>query len=137
MSTPSTPAWLESLLEIAAGSTEAHAPPFSMGFRYGEEDGLWEVIVFPIPVQLVGGAEDGTIVSPGFSMDLEAIREAFEQIAGMQWSVHYHLDGPEISIEGRYQGHEVVLRILAEAPDDEEPGMALDLGEETDPADVN
>ncbi len=131
------PSWLESLLEIAAGCTESHTPTFSVGCRYGEDDGLWEVIVYPIPVQLVGGDEDGTIVSPGFSIDLEALRAAFEQVAGMQWSVHYHLDGPEISIEGRYQGHEVVLRILAEAPDDEEPGMALDLGDETDPADVN
>ncbi len=132
-----TPSWMESLLEVVAAGTEAQAPSFSMGYRHDEEDGLWEVVVYPIPVQLVGGAEDGTVVSPGFSLDLEQARAAFEQVAGMQWSVHYHLDGPEISIEGRYQGHEVVLRILAEAPEDEEPGMALDLGDAAEPADVN
>jgi hypothetical protein len=34
--------------------------------------------------------------------------------------------GQHISIEGTYQGHLVWLRVLAEAPDDEEPGLTLD-----------
>ncbi len=52
-------------------------------------------------------------------------------------SVHHHLDGPEVLIEGIYQGHEVVLRMLAEAPEDEEPGMLLDVGETPAAIDVN
>ena len=31
------------------------------------------------------------------------------------------------TVEGAYQGHHVWLRVLAEAPDDEEPGLQLDI----------
>jgi hypothetical protein len=51
--------------------------------------------------------------------------------------------GPEITIEGVYAGHELFLRLLAEPPEDEEPGMELDAtrslvtGGSTDPEDVH
>ncbi len=35
-------------------------------------------------------------------------------------------EGPHVSIEGVYQGHEVFVQVLAYAPEDEEPGMKLD-----------
>ncbi len=131
------PAWLESLIETAANCSESHAPPFKMGYRYTEDGEFWEVLVYPVPVQLVGGAEDGAIVSPGFSMDLRQIASAFDKVVAQQWSVYHHLDGPEVLIEGVYQGHEVILRMLAQAPEDEEPGMVLDVGETPAAIDVN
>ncbi len=85
----------------------------------------------------VAGDEDGTIVSPGFSMDLRQIGAAFDKVVAEQWSVYHHGDGPEVLIEGVCQGHEIVLRMLAEAPDDEEPGMLLDVGEASAATDVN
>ena len=51
--------------------------------------------------------------------------------------------GPEITIEGVYAGHELFLQLLAEPPEDEEPGMELDAtrslvtGGSTDPEDVH
>ncbi len=95
------------------------------------------MLVYPIPVQLVGGAEDGAIVSPGSSMDLRQIAFAFDKVVTQEWSVYHHLDGPEVLIEGVYQGQEVILRILAQAPDDEEPGMLLNDGETPAAIDVN
>ncbi len=130
-------AWLESLIEIVANCTESHAPPFKMGYHYAEDDGLWEALVYPIPVRLVGGAEDGTILSPGFSVDLRQVSSAFEEVAGLRWSVHHLPDGPQVVIDGYYQGHEVLLRILAEAPEDEEPGMLLEVGDATAATVVN
>ena len=35
-------------------------------------------------------------------------------------------DGPCVSVEGLFAGHEVWLRVLADAPDDEEPRMKFD-----------
>ncbi len=35
-------------------------------------------------------------------------------------------DGPHVSIEGAFQGHEVFLQVLAYAPEDTEPGIKLD-----------
>ncbi len=42
---------------------------------------------------------------------------------------HRHLDGREVLIEGVYQGHEIILRMLAQAPEDGEPVMLLDIGD--------
>jgi len=35
-------------------------------------------------------------------------------------------EGPCVLIEGLYQGHEVLLQVLAYAPDDEEPGLQVE-----------
>ena len=102
--------------------------PGPLGFFYQEEDGYWELVIYPKPVELVGGAEDGEIVAPGFSLDLEELRAEFEQIAACSWQSLGYPDGegPHVSIEGVYQGHEVFVQVLAYAPEDEEPGMKLD-----------
>ena len=99
-----------------------------LAFRYGEEDGFWEVILYPTPVELVGGASDGEVVQPGFTLDLEGLRSAFEQIDALSWNSLGFGDseGPYVAIEGKVQGHTVYLQILAYAPEDEEPGMKLD-----------
>ena len=60
-----TSAWLESLIETVANCSESQASPFKIGYRYSEDGGFWEVLVYLIPVQLVGGAEGGAIISRG------------------------------------------------------------------------
>ena len=125
---PEVPAWLESLVEAVAGGMTAQGPPGPLGFRYREEEGAWDVFVYPLPVELVGGAHDGGVVSPGFSLDLEGLRSRFGRVDAFDWDAHGvgPDDGPAIAIEGLYQGHEVWLRVLAFAPEDEEPGMKWD-----------
>ena len=59
------PAWLDVLVGVVTEAMEAHAP-VPMGLRYREEDGDWEVLVYPLPVELIGGAHDGGVVVPGF-----------------------------------------------------------------------
>jgi hypothetical protein len=92
-----------------------------------EEEGFWEVDVYPTPVELVGGADDGALVSPGFSLALEPLRSSFEQIDESGWNAlgWPDDDGPFVWVEGAYQGHEVFLRVLARAPEGEEPGAKL------------
>jgi hypothetical protein len=108
---------------------EAHSPMGALGWRYHEED-LVELVVYPTPVELVGGEQDGTIVIPGFSLDVQALQAVFERVTALDWHAQDvgpdDEDGPHISLEGTYQGHAVWLRVLAEAPDDEEPGLKLD-----------
>jgi hypothetical protein len=122
------PPWLDHLVETVAENMEAVNAMGPLGFRYGEEAGFWEVMLYPVPVELVGGAVDGEVVAPGFTLDLEGLRSAFEQINGFSWnSIGFHDgEGPYISIEGKFQGHHVYLQIMAYAPEDEEPGMKLD-----------
>jgi hypothetical protein len=86
------------------------------------------VVVYLQSVELVGGAEDGEIVSPGFSLDLDGLRGVFDQVHDFAWlAVDLNSDeGSYVSIEGVYQGHEVLVQVLAYAPEDEGPGMKVD-----------
>jgi hypothetical protein len=55
------------------------------------------------------------------------LRNAFERVDELGWNAFGWPDGdgPFISIEGGYLGHDVYLRVLAEAPEGEEPGAKL------------
>jgi len=127
--TADVPGWLDALVETVAGAMTTQAVPGSLGLRYREEEGAWEVLVYPLPVELVGGAHDGSVVSPGFSLDVEQVRVAFSRVDAVNWQAHPfdEDEGPEVSIEGEYAGREVWLRILAFAPGDEEPGFKVDV----------
>lgn len=125
------PAWLESLVDLVAASMEPHAEMGPLEFRYLEEERLWDITVYPSPIQLVGDPADGVIVSPGFSLDLEQLRSGFERIEAIHWHAlpfgPYDRDGVCIFVEGRYQDRDILLRVLAEAPDDEEPALQVDV----------
>jgi hypothetical protein len=54
-----SPTWLEDLVEHVGMNMEADSVQGPLGYRYGEEAGFWEVIIYPTPVELVGGAVDG------------------------------------------------------------------------------
>jgi len=120
--------WLHRLAGAVAGCMEANSPMGPLGYRYGEDDGLWQIDLYPTPVELLGGAADGEVVAPGFSLDIEQLRSLFDRIDAVAWqSLGFPDDeGPHVSIEGIYQEHEVFIRVLAFAPEDEEPGMKLD-----------
>ncbi len=85
----------------------------------GEKDGYWEVDIYPTPVELIGGAEDGAVVSPAFSLDPRIGSRAFEEVEDFGWTTIGWPDGngPFVWIKGSYQGHELLLRILAQAPE--------------------
>jgi len=123
-------AWMTELVDAVAGCMEAHSPMGALGWRYHEEDELTELIVSPTPVELVGGEHDGAIVMAGFSLDVQALQAVFEHVTALQWHAQGFSpddeDGPSLSLEGTYQGHLVWLRVLAEAPEDEVPGLQLD-----------
>ena len=127
------PDWAYGLVEVVAGHMESMSGPSPLGFYYREDEGAWEIAVYPKPVELVGGAEDGEIVAPGFLLDVEGLRGLFDRIDVLQWqSMGFPSgEGPHVSIEGVYQGHEVYLQVLAYAPEDEEPGMKLDTARPT------
>ncbi len=122
------PDWVYDLLEIVAGSMESLGGPDPVGFLYREEAGFWDIAIYPKSVEVVGGPEDGEILAPGFSLDLEELRGEFERVDGISWqSLGWPGgEGPHVSIEGAFRGHEVFLQVLAYAPEDTEPGMKLD-----------
>lgn len=121
------PVCMESLIDIVANSMEPHNELGRLGYRWGNEDGFWEISVYPTPAELVGGAEDGAVVFPGFSLDVQELSTAFEELVDVHWRAQlfgpHDQEGQNLSLEGVYDGHDVWLLVLSEAPDDEEPGF--------------
>jgi len=120
--------WLAELYAALVGCVEADSPMGPMGLRSWEEEGFWEVWVYPTPVELVGGRHDGEVVVPGFSFDLQQLREVFESVAAFGWNA-LGLNGPQgphVYVEGVFQGREVYVQVLAYAPEDEDPGLKVD-----------
>ena len=129
------PAWMQSLIDLVASCMEAHSEMGPMAFRWGEEEDAWDIMVYPTPGELIGSADDGALVSPGFSLDVQELTTAFEELVDVRWRAHafgpHDEEGRHISIEGVYDGHEVYLQVLSDAPEDEEPGFKVDLTKRT------
>lgn len=129
----SPPAWIEALVETVSACIEAHNLVGPLEYWYSTEEEMTELIVYPLPVELVGGAVDGAIVGSEFSLDVHTLQTNFEQIDAIYWQAHsfgsHDLDGPHLSFEGTYQGHQVWLRVLSDPPEDAEPGLRFDTSE--------
>ncbi len=125
------PGWMESLVDIVLGCMDPHNTLGPLGYRWRNEDDFWEIWVYPTPAELVGGAADGTVVNPGFSLDVQQLLAVFEKLADVSWLAQplgpHDQDGPNLSFDGVYDGHEVWLTVLSRAPDDEEPGFKVDV----------
>jgi hypothetical protein len=96
---------------------EAHSPVGSLRFRYYEEG---ELVLYPASIELLGGEDDGAIVSTGFSLDIKELISSFDEVDSVKWIAQgfspYDNEGANISIEGIYQGHSVWVRVLAYPP---------------------
>ena len=125
--------WMNDLVEAVADCMESHSAAGPVGWRYYEEDDHVTLVVYATPGELLGGEYDGTIVLPGFSLDGQALQSLFEAVASLNWKAQglgpHDDEGPCLSIEGVYHGHAIWLRVLAEAPEDEESGLEIDTSE--------
>ena len=127
------PAWLEALVELVAKAIEGHDTMGPFGYRYRQEDDQgWAILLYPTPIELLDAAEEErTLASPGFSLDIHQLQGVFEDVHELYWNAHGFdprgLDGPSILIEGSYENHNVYLEVLAYAPEDEPPGMQVDM----------
>ncbi len=94
--------WLQRLMEAVADGMVADGPTGPLGCRYSEEDGHWTVDVFPTPVELLGGAVDGQVLIPAFTLDLAELQGAFEEVEDLTWRSLGSPDdeGPRIGVGG-------------------------------------
>ncbi|MCC6156397.1 MAG: hypothetical protein IT367_21700 [Candidatus Hydrogenedentes bacterium] len=129
---PDVPEWIDTLVESVARHLTAAGPLGPLGVRFREEDdGDWEVVIHPTPVELVGGASDGAVFSPAFEINLEGLRAEFEKLTAMVISSHglYEDEDSYCRIEGTWQGRPLTLRFLLKPPEDEEPGSKMKVDE--------
>src|SRR5260370_27411101 len=119
------PSWLEPLVEAVAASITVHGPDGPLGLRFRQLDGRWDVLIYPLPVEMIGGEHDGGLAAPGFVLDLHAVSSAFARVDVLGWDAlgtcPENASGPCLSVEGAYGGREVWLRVLAYAPGDVGP----------------
>jgi hypothetical protein len=122
-----------SLIDAATNCIEAHGEMGPLWYRWGNEDDHWEVWVYPASGKIVGGPHDGKVIVPGYSLDVKELTSVFDELVDVRWQAHRFLqqdqDAPKLSFEGTYQGHSILLMVLSEAPDDEEPGYEVDLSD--------
>jgi hypothetical protein len=125
------PDWLDPLAEAVAQSITVHGPEGQLGLRYREVEGAWDVLVYPLPVEVVGGGHDGGLAAPGFELDLRPLQAAFGRVDAFVWDAHgtdagNAEDGPCLSVRGEFGGRRVWLRVLAYAPADVGPAGKVD-----------
>lgn len=71
---PDNPAWLALLRDAVDEAVEPEGPMGPLVVRSCVEDHFWIVEIYPTPLELVGGPDDGAVISPLFSLDLEELR---------------------------------------------------------------
>ena len=76
----------------------------------------------PCPLEVVGGADDGEVIFPNFSLHIAHLIEVFDGVPEILWST---MNG-EISLDGKIDGEEAWIMLYDRPFDDEEPGDVLD-----------
>jgi hypothetical protein len=99
-----------------------------IGFQYQEPedtDDCWEVWVYPAVQEIVGGKNDGETGWSGFHFDLSGLLEEVEAEALNLSSAM--VDPPELVLEGKFRGKQVLLHVCLEPPEDVEASEIIDL----------
>ena len=98
------PQWLVSLVDAVGNRMEPHSATGPLAFRWRQEGDFWEIAVYYTPGEVIGGAEDGAVIVPGFSLHVQELISAFEKVTNVCWFSHsfgqHDTRGAHISIEG-------------------------------------
>ena len=118
------PAWLKEFVKVVSSSLLTDRSTRRLGIRHREDDGNWEISVYPIHEGGDHEEAEGSAASPGFAWNIEELRSVFDSIDGSGWYAVSPVgtESPYVWIEGDYQAHEVFLRLLPGEPDHDEPG---------------
>lgn len=117
------PGWLSRFVEQVSEAMVGTQTDIELGchvFRGSCETGTeWEVTVFPLPS--TGSRRlSGVLPAPGFSIDVGRLLCGFESTQVCRWqSTAFDVSddlAAHLSVEGRWEGRQVWLRVLAEQP---------------------
>ncbi len=114
------PRWLERFVrDISAMVRSYDQTP--LGCHYHLAQDCWEITVFVMRVEVVGGGRDGEELVLPFHVDLPSLPTLFDEVETFTWQtarLGRHDDlGQHISLTGRVGEDAVWLRILADAPE--------------------
>ena len=124
------PEWLTRLSEHLLGAVIPSDVLAPVGCHYTCVDSIWEVTLFPGATEVVGGAMDGKRCTSRFTLDLATVHGLMSEIGDFYWqTLPYDRNdelGPHVAIAGKYEDHQVWVRILARAPQRFTPGRTAD-----------
>jgi hypothetical protein len=121
--------WLRQLLEDVSECWEWHGLALHIGVQYREPDDAddgWEVWVYPAVQEIRGGKNDGETGWCGFNFHVDGFLELF-RVDHISASTKMGNHPPEIVLEGKFRGHELVLHVCLEPPEDVDPAEIIDL----------
>jgi hypothetical protein len=125
------PKWLNRLAQRVCECIELPegAPPVGCHHHFNGEH--WEITLFIMSTEIVGGPHDGVKVSTRFFLDLSRLRVVLDSVESSEWQPH-RIDetddlGPHVALTGVFQGRRVWLRVLADSPDRFHPGRLANL----------
>ena len=125
------PIWLEQVVDSIVQGIDysEELGPLNVRFQHIESDGIWQGTLFQMPAQLVGGgAIDGSVIYPDFSVDVRCLDDAFDAIRDVTFLTSTDLNPqPHLAIRGVIAGDSVVILILSSAPVDEMPVQKFDV----------
>ncbi len=121
---PGDPTWLEGFVKVVSSGLLTDQSTDPLGIRYREDDGHWEIGVYPIRSGADLEEAEKSAASPSFAWDIEELRSIFDSIDGSGWYAVCPggAESPYFWIEGVYQEHRVFVRLLTGAPVHDEPG---------------
>jgi hypothetical protein len=125
------PSWLRWFVNDASRGILDHGSTAPVGchFFHDTELDLWEVTLFVSRTEVVGGPQDGSVISNGVQVDIGVVLQSFDSLPECYWqSEAIHSDdqlGNHLSLEGVARGQRVWLRIVHEAPAWTGPGRLM------------
>lgn len=126
------PHWLEQTVNQVTAQFHAvdDLAPIGCHFFHDESLDQWEVTIFVSQTETIGGEYDGKRTSSRFSVDLMSLSALFSEVRQFSWQALSMGDdddlGPHVTLEGRVQGNDVWLRIVAEPPPQFQVGRIAD-----------
>jgi hypothetical protein len=121
--------WLRQLLDAVGDCWQWQALALQIGVQYREpddEDPAWEVSVYPAMQEILGGEHDGETGWCSFNFNLTGLLAEFPA-EDISVSTKMADDPPEIVLEGKFRGQELVLHVYLEPPEGVEPTEIVDL----------
>ena len=116
--TPAPPDWLADLANRLADRIEPIDEFAEVGCHYCPAGAFWELSLFLIPGEELGGPRDGRRLFQRFQFELRGLIELFDHVEDFYWQP-LAIDrtdevGPHVAIIGDVGGRRVWVRVLAE-----------------------